>query len=270
VKLPTLTVKFAYNQSKPATSLLGYPTERVETITKVWQWKENAGPGAGGHCSETEEVPFLYFPVPDKSGRGFTIVLAWGFPFNPTGVRTDLGTGLESEFKANMGELGPEGAKIATKFDKANDAAKWAASVAAEALLVYLGGAASITVENGSSIVVGDGGDGGKGGKGGTGGGGGAGGAGATNGLPVEGGGGHGGAGGGGGGGGGGAGEPSVAVFKADSTSTAQIASATSLVTGKPGLNGREGAPGSAAVRGRAAHRKRHAPDTRSMGDRAA
>jgi hypothetical protein len=115
---------------------------------------------------------------------------------------------------------------------------------------LYLDGNSTVAVQNGSSIVAGNGGNGGNGGAGGNGGKGGAGGNGATNGVPNEGAGGDGGNGGNGGpggAGGGGAGGPSFAVFKADGGSTTQLGPDTALSSGTAGSGGAGGSPGSPA-----------------------
>jgi hypothetical protein len=115
---------------------------------------------------------------------------------------------------------------------------------------IYLNGASSVTVSDGSSIVAGNGGAGGNGGTGGTGGRGGKGGKGADNGVPRAGAGGSGGAGGAGGAGGpggGGPGGPSASIFYADAASqqASQLATDTAVAPPRPaGSAGFVGAPG--------------------------
>jgi len=148
VTLPAVTVKFAVNQDKPAVSVLGVPSARVERMTKVWEWKEfilGVEPIGGGRCysPEPEEIPVLYYARPDttaQGGRGFTIIVAWGFPFNPEGVKS-IGAGLgdEAQFEKVMGDLGPEGAKLATRFRSASDSTRFFAKLAAETGAVSLG-----------------------------------------------------------------------------------------------------------------------------------
>ena len=112
---------------------------------------------------------------------------------------------------------------------------------------IYVRGSSTVTVQDGSSITVGNGGDGGNGGPGALGGRAGAGGAGGSVGVPGEGRGGngaHGGSGGGGGGGGGGTGGPSLSSYKADASSSVQLASGTSLHPGAFGHAGHRGRDG--------------------------
>ncbi len=118
VDLPKYTVQFAYNQHTKDTSLVGAPEAGEAKMTKVWVWHNPFGDY--GRCHLEEEVPFMYLPVP--GGFGFTIIVAWGFPFEPTGV---LGSLTKNEFVETVEQLQKDAPALVPEYRRAADAAQF-------------------------------------------------------------------------------------------------------------------------------------------------
>jgi hypothetical protein len=135
-KLSPVTVKFAYNQSNGQVTLLGDPVNDLSKakITRVWVWREYGVFGkqiGAGRCYQTSEVPALAFPVPDK--RGFTLVVAWGFPFSGSGAQTNLNLD-KAEFLEAAEKAGAiKDQHIATYWEQAGHDGKFALMLGLEA-----------------------------------------------------------------------------------------------------------------------------------------
>ena len=126
VTLPKYTVKVAYDQRTGQTSLIGTPQAGEAEMTKVWVWR---GPVLfvngkrirySGQCHLEAEVPFMYIPV--LKGSGFTIVVAWGFPFEPSGV---LGSLTKNEYVETVEELQHYAPGLVTSYRRTTDAVKF-------------------------------------------------------------------------------------------------------------------------------------------------
>jgi hypothetical protein len=140
--LSPVTVKFAYNQSNGEVSLLGDPVDDLSEakITKVWKWVEYGkwgyfgGAVNYGTCRQTEEIPALVFPVPEQRTKddkaGFTMVVAWGFPFSGSGAQTLLRLDKD-EFEEAVERAGAgEDKHIATYWEQAGYDGKFALQLA--------------------------------------------------------------------------------------------------------------------------------------------
>ena len=139
-KLSPVTVKFAYNQSTGQVTLLGDPVNDLSEaqITRVWYWREYQSLGTypvdSGTCDQTSEIPALAFPVPEE--HGFTIVVAWGFPFSGSGAQTSL-TLDKAEFLEVAEKAGvAQDKNIATYWDHAAYDGKFALQLALMAAAV--------------------------------------------------------------------------------------------------------------------------------------
>jgi hypothetical protein len=121
VNLPKYTVRVAYNQHTDLTSIVGAPEAGEAAMEKVWVWHSITNTHrAYGRCSLTAEIPFMYLPVPE--GDGFTIIVAWGFPFEPTGV---LGSLEKNEYVEAVEQLQKEAPAFVTTYRREIESQKF-------------------------------------------------------------------------------------------------------------------------------------------------
>jgi hypothetical protein len=116
VDLPKYKLQIAYDQHTEQTSLVGEPEAEEVEMTKVWVWHNPVGDF--DRCALHEEVPFMYLPIPQ--GSGFTVIVAWGFPFEPTGVSGSL---TKNEFMEAAEKLKENAPPLVSEYRRLGDAA---------------------------------------------------------------------------------------------------------------------------------------------------
>jgi hypothetical protein len=123
VNLPKYTVQIAYDQQTMKTSVVGTPEAGEAKMTKVWVWHSITNAHrAYGRCQLSKEVPFMYLPVP--TGSGFDILVAWGFPFDPTGVLDSI---KKNEYVEAVEQLQEHAPSLVTAFRRQSKSDQWLA-----------------------------------------------------------------------------------------------------------------------------------------------
>jgi hypothetical protein len=128
--LPSYTIPLAWNKSTHLVSPAEEPTEAKAELTKVFVWRSDEG---SGRCYQTEEAPILVYPA--VQGDTFTIIVAWGFPFEGSGVKVQEGIGfIDSQLHKLLNRFGDQGAKLWGLYEHAGEQYKEAAGI----LLTFL------------------------------------------------------------------------------------------------------------------------------------
>jgi hypothetical protein len=123
------SIPIAYNQDLRRTSLVAAPTVTRAKLTRVWEWKDGE---ETGHCSQKVRAPMLAVPI--TNGNTFTILLAWGFPFDPPGViahDSELISHLISHaFKKIAETLGEIGDTLRLTYENSSETTKFIFEIA--------------------------------------------------------------------------------------------------------------------------------------------
>jgi FG-GAP repeat len=104
--LGAYNVQLAYDQSNGHVTLASDPAAKYKgpKLTRVWEWKDEDG--ETGHCQQASHAQLTVLPVPD--GKTFTIVLAWGFPFEAPGARAENSEIIRNLIERNVKYWGRE------------------------------------------------------------------------------------------------------------------------------------------------------------------
>jgi hypothetical protein len=123
--LPGYTIPLVWNKSTHQVSVAAEPTETKAELTKVFVWRSDEG---SGRCYQTEEAPILTYPA--IKGNTFTIIAAWGFPFEGSGVKVQHGIGfIDKHLHALLKRFGDQGAKLWALYEHAPEQYKEAAGI---------------------------------------------------------------------------------------------------------------------------------------------
>ncbi|MGO9977429.1 MAG: carboxypeptidase-like regulatory domain-containing protein [Solirubrobacteraceae bacterium] len=98
--LGSVTVSYEWNRTTGEVYVVDEPSETNVPLTRkfVYRITEPNGTVIPGSCDETHYVPMLVLPVGGAdyhstlSPREFSLIVVWGFPFEPQGVRVDPNT----------------------------------------------------------------------------------------------------------------------------------------------------------------------------------
>jgi hypothetical protein len=123
--LPSYTIPLVWNKSTHQVSVADEPTKTKAELTKVFVWRSDDG---SGRCYQTEEAPLLTYPA--IKGNTFTIIAAWGFPFEGSGVKVQQGIGfIDKHLHTLFKKFGDQGTKLWKLYEHAPEQYKEAAGI---------------------------------------------------------------------------------------------------------------------------------------------
>jgi hypothetical protein len=113
-QLGTARVTLAWNQSDQKMTLVGVPSYAHMALTKVYDYHlEEPDSNPSDYCELTENVPVMLAPVLSSAagsggqlqGTDFSVVAAWGIPFDPAGLKVDTDTTIGQAVKNVASQL---------------------------------------------------------------------------------------------------------------------------------------------------------------------